>query len=86
MRPVAFLPVLAALAAAHGSHDVEKEMLERREFLKHSRSNLNHCADKIAERGIEKRAMHRRAEFANRLAKKNGLEGMIFKDSFESRY
>ena len=74
MRLLTLLPLLG-LAAAHVNHDVEKEMAERREFMLHSRSNLNHCADKIAERGLEKRAAKRRAELATKLAKRNGIEG-----------
>lgn len=74
MRLVALLPLLG-LAGAHGNHNVEEEMAERGNFMLHSRSNLNHCADKIAERGLEKRATQRRAEFATKLAKRNGIEG-----------
>lgn len=37
---------LGPLVAAHG--DVAKERADRREFLLHSRGNINHCADKIA--------------------------------------
>ena len=74
MRLLTLLPILG-LALAHGNHNVEKEMAERREFMLHSRSNLNHCADKIAARGLDKRAAHRRAEFATALAKRNGIDG-----------
>lgn len=76
MHPAALLAaLLAPLAAAHGHHDAAKEMAERRAFLLHSTGNLNHCASQIAERGLEKRAAHRRAGLVSKLAKRSGVEG-----------
>ena len=75
MRLALLATVLVPLVAAHGSHDVTREMAERREFLLHSRGNLDHCASKLTSRGVEKRAAARRADFASRLAKRSGLEG-----------
>lgn len=83
MRPVAFLPALLALAVGHVHHDVTREMTERREFLMHSRSNLNHCADKMAESGVEKRAVRRRASLANKLVRRNGIEGRLLQTLFQ---
>lgn len=72
----AITTTLAALAAGHTDHNYEAEMAQRRDFLLHSRSNLDHCASKLAEGGLEKRAAHRRAGLAGNLAKRNGVRGI----------
>ena len=63
--------VLGPLLAAHG--DVAKGVAERREFLPHTRGNINHYADKIAECGFERRAVHRWANLGKRMAKRSGV-------------
>lgn len=72
----AITTILAALAAGHADHDYEAEMAQRRDFLLHSRSNLDHCASKVAEAGLEKRAAHRRAGLASNLTKRNSVRGI----------
>lgn len=73
---VAITALLAAIAAGHADHDHEAEMSQRRDFLLHSPSNLDHCTSKMMEAGLERRAAHRRAGLASDLAKRNGFRGM----------
>lgn len=72
---VVITSLIAALAAGHADHDHEAEMAQRRDFLLHSRSNLDHCGPKISSAGLEKRAAHRRAGLAGKLAKRSGVQG-----------
>jgi hypothetical protein len=63
---------LLSVAAAHPGHDINEEILERRAFKSATRrSDLGHCADKLAARGIERRNMARRVATANKLKRRN---------------
>lgn len=53
--------LLLGQAIAHPGHNVEEEALERRAFLKHSKKDLSHCSAKLKARGVEARALERRA-------------------------
>ena len=68
--------LLAAMAAGHADHDHGAEMAQRRDFLLHSRSNLDHCTSKMTNAGLGKRSAHRRAGLASDLAKRSGVRGM----------
>jgi hypothetical protein len=60
---VAAAMALAALlpaVQAHPGHSVEEEIAERAAYLKRSVTNLDHCAEKLRARGVEKRSLNRR--------------------------
>ncbi|KAJ9636052.1 hypothetical protein H2204_005549 [Knufia peltigerae] len=60
------LPLIAATALfvatinAHPGHSLDEEIAERAAYLKHSVRNLDHCAEKLRDRGLEKRSISRR--------------------------
>lgn len=65
---VRYFPALLAFAAtvivgtsAHPGHDVEQEIAERSAFFQGGRRDLSHCAARLKQRGIEKRAIQRRS-------------------------
>ncbi|KJA17034.1 hypothetical protein HYPSUDRAFT_57924 [Hypholoma sublateritium FD-334 SS-4] len=63
------------VAVGHpGSHD-EHDVLARREFLAHAKRSIADCADRIEARGIEARAISRRAMLADTLRSRRGLPG-----------
>jgi hypothetical protein len=66
--------VVPTLVLAHGGHDLEKEISRRVEFLKHARGDVSHCAAKMKERGLEDRAIRRRAKTAEALRRKRRIE------------
>jgi DNA-binding helix-hairpin-helix protein with protein kinase domain len=81
MHLISFLLGVAALhlVAAHPGHDHHAELNQRREILGSiQRTDLSHCADKIKKRGLEERAVRRRAELASQLIKRNGLQERDF--------
>lgn len=61
------------VAVSHpGGHDDHDE-LARRKFLAHAKRSINDCRDKIEARGIEARAIERRAALAESLRARRGL-------------
>jgi sulfur relay (sulfurtransferase) complex TusBCD TusD component (DsrE family) len=68
--------MVAGLALAHPGHDHTKEMADRREYLATRETDLSHCADKVRERGLQKRAVERRQKMADELFAKRGLKSM----------
>lgn len=77
MRFSASLAVAVTLYAssvlAHPGHDDSHEIAERAAFLKTSKRDLSHCSEKMKARGIEQRAVRRRASLAKSLRKKRGM-------------
>ncbi len=67
--------LLATLVAGHPGHDHAQELRERLEFLANNKGDLSHCAEQIRARGLEAINARRRAELAESLMKKRGLEG-----------
>lgn len=65
--------LLATSVLAHPGHDTRHEIEERAAFMKNSKRDLGHCAAKIKARGIEARAVQRRAAIAKDLRKKRDL-------------
>ncbi|ETS87786.1 hypothetical protein PFICI_01614 [Pestalotiopsis fici W106-1] len=56
------LAVLATIAQAQGSHDIEEEIKVRRGFLStQKRTSLSHCSEKLKARGLDERNINRRA-------------------------
>jgi hypothetical protein len=53
---------------AHQGHDAAKEIAARREYLANNVGHLDHCQE-MHSRGLHRRAMERRAEYATRLSK-----------------
>lgn len=64
----------STLASAHAGQDLDRELARRAEFLKYTRSDVSHCATKLKSRGLEARAIKRRAEAAEMLRRKRGLK------------
>jgi len=69
--------LVAGLALAHPGHDHTKEMAERREYLATRKTDLSHCAEKIRDRGLQKRAIRRRQQLADNWVAKRGLKSMF---------
>lgn len=84
------LPVFAAaagLVAAHPGADHNKELHERRDFLsKVERTDLSHCAEKFAARGIEKRALERRKAIMESKSKRGMLDKRAAEDINKSHH
>jgi hypothetical protein len=72
--------LLAALAAAHPGHDHTQELNARLEFLANNKGDLSHCAEQIRARGLDAINAKRRAQLAESLMKKRGLEGERYLD------
>ncbi|OBT54278.1 hypothetical protein VE04_05729 [Pseudogymnoascus sp. 24MN13] len=58
---------------AHAGHDTRHEIEERAAFMKNSKRDLSHCAAKMKARGLEARAIQRRAAIAKSTREKRGL-------------
>jgi hypothetical protein len=58
----AIIATAAMHVAAHPGHDVQEEIAERAAYFgsKHAKRSLDHCAQHLEKRGINKRAMARR--------------------------
>ncbi|KFY44050.1 hypothetical protein V494_01674 [Pseudogymnoascus sp. VKM F-4513 (FW-928)] len=71
------LIVASAFAAssvlAHPGHDTRHEIAERAAFMKNSKRDLSHCAEKLKARGLEARAIQRRSAIAKDVREKRGL-------------
>jgi len=78
--------ILAASGvSAHPGHDIAQEIAEREVMLNHmSHRDLSHCAEEIKRSGLERRAVIRRNELAERLAEERGLVGEFFFLRFEN--
>lgn len=70
----ALAALAATLVAAHPGHDHSAEQAVRREFLQHHSRGLDHCAEKLALRGVTERSSLRRHEAAEKLREKRGLK------------
>lgn len=64
-----FFLLATAHPGGHGDHD----QLARRKFLAHAKRSINDCRDIIEARGIESRAIERRAALAEALRSRRGL-------------
>lgn len=64
----------AGLASAHGSLSIEQEIAVRSAMLQHTSRDISHCAAKLKTRGIEERAIERRARKRDELIKKRGIK------------
>lgn len=64
---------LASSVLAHPGHDTRHEIEERAAFMKNSKRDLSHCAAQMKARGIEARAVNRRAAIARKTREKRGL-------------
>lgn len=69
---LSLLPFVLVSLAHPGSHD-DHDVLARRKFLAHATRSIANCADKIEARGIEARAISRRAALADTLRSRRGL-------------
>lgn len=76
ITPFIAAAILASNVIAHpgqSSLELRQEMAERAEFLKHSKKDLSHCAAKMKARGLEQRAVARRAAIAKTERKKRSI-------------
>lgn len=64
---------VASSVLAHPGHDTRHEIKERAAFMKNSKRDLSHCAAKMKARGLEARAIQRRAAIAKSTREKRGL-------------
>lgn len=64
---------VATSVLAHPGHDTRHEIEERAAFMKNSKRDLSHCAAKMKARGLEARAVQRRAAVAKSTREKRGL-------------
>ncbi|KKY34269.1 putative intradiol ring-cleavage dioxygenase-like protein [Diaporthe ampelina] len=64
--------VTAGVVSAHGNLD--QEIAVRRAMLQHTSRNLEHCAAKVKTRGLENRAIKRRADKRDELIKKRNIK------------
>ncbi|KAH8177593.1 dioxygenase domain-containing protein [Sarocladium implicatum] len=72
---------LAGFVLGHPGHDPTEEMMERREFIqKLGRSDLSHCTDKLAARGVTARNAARRAAAVQAAREKRGLKKRDLED------
>lgn len=70
---VLLLAVASGVALAHTGQELEEELAKRQEFLLETRGNIAHCASKVKARGIEDRAIARRAGTVQALQQKRGI-------------
>ncbi|KAI1848316.1 hypothetical protein JX265_013818 [Neoarthrinium moseri] len=81
-QAIAPVAVLANVAIAHGNHDIQQEVKQRRDFLTtQRRTNLAHCADKLKARGVDKRNVARRAAGVEQARAKKNLKTKRTEDS-----
>ncbi|KFY10407.1 hypothetical protein V492_05035, partial [Pseudogymnoascus sp. VKM F-4246] len=64
---------VASGVLAHPGHDTRHEIEERAAFMKNSKRDLSHCAEKLKARGLEARAIQRRSAIAKDVREKRGL-------------
>lgn len=64
---------MASSVLAHPGHDTRHEIDERAAFMKNSKRDLSHCAAKMKARGLEARAIQRRAAIVKGTREKRGL-------------
>lgn len=65
----------AGLVSAHGPLTVEQEIAVRSAMLQqHTSRDLSHCASKLKTRGLEDKAIERRARKRDELIKKRGIK------------
>lgn len=63
------------VVTAHGTHTVEQEIAVRNAMLQqHTARDLSHCAAKLKTRGLEDRAIERRARKREELIKKRNIK------------
>jgi hypothetical protein len=69
--------IVAALLStviAHPGHDHSKEIAERAAFMKSNKRSLSDCSEQIKKRGLEQRAIHRRAAKVKQALDRRQLE------------
>lgn len=65
----------AGLVSAHGKLTLEREIAVRSAMLgQHTSRDISHCAAKMKTRGLEDRAIERRARKRDELVKKRGIK------------
>lgn len=64
---------VASGVLAHPGHDTRHEIAERAAFMKNSKRDLSHCAEKMKARGVEARNIQRRAAIAKSTREKRGI-------------
>lgn len=63
------------LVSAHGKLTLEREIAVREAMLgQHTSRDISHCAAKLKTRGLEDRAIERRARKRDELVKKRGIK------------
>ena len=66
------LTSIVAVATAHPGHDLAAEIAERAVFKQNSkRTDLSHCSEKLAARGVEQRNLARRSQNFRSLNKRD---------------
>jgi hypothetical protein len=68
--------IAANVVSAHGNHDLNQELAVRQAMLQHTSRSVGHCAAKMKTRGLEARAVERRARKMNDMIKARGLKGV----------
>ncbi|TVY62321.1 hypothetical protein LSUE1_G007863 [Lachnellula suecica] len=74
---LAVAAVLARSVCAHPGQsalELRQELAERAEYMKHSKKDLSHCAAKMKARGLEARAIVRRAAAAKDARQKRSID------------
>lgn len=77
------ITITTSIVSAHGNHDIAREIAVREAMFQYTARDLSHCAAKMKARGLEERAIKRRANIAAELTQKRGIKGM-FSKFFES--
>jgi hypothetical protein len=55
------IAALVSSVFAHPGHDATEEIAERAAFMKANKRDLSQCSEQMRKRGLEQRAVHRRA-------------------------
>jgi hypothetical protein len=74
---IAAITITTAIVSAHGNHDIAREIAVREAMFQYTTRDLSHCAAKLKSRGLEGRAIQRRANVAAELTQKRGIKGMF---------
>jgi hypothetical protein len=71
-----YLAITVALGAVSAHGDAAAELSARTRFLATHANNLDHCAKRHSEMGLDERAVQRRAKFVRDLTGKDLFHGM----------
>ncbi|KAF8859947.1 aromatic compound dioxygenase [Acephala macrosclerotiorum] len=71
---IAAITITTAIVSAHGNHDIAREIAVREAMFQYTTRDLSHCAAKLKARGLEGRAIQRRANVAAELIQKRGIK------------